>query len=141
MFSGGAVYTPYTEAEIMALYAEAIGIPRDRIYTETKAEHSTENIYYSYKKATKMGFKRIALASDRFQTRLLRRFVKQRVSRDVKLLPIVDDSLKSMEPMMIDPVIDHEKAFVKNFESLVDRESFWERFRGTRGKNLDLNAY
>jgi uncharacterized SAM-binding protein YcdF (DUF218 family) len=29
----------------------SIGIPRENIFTETKAEHSTENIYYSYKKA------------------------------------------------------------------------------------------
>ena len=49
MFSGSAVYTPYYESKIMALYAEAIGIPKERIYIETEAEHSTENIFYSYR--------------------------------------------------------------------------------------------
>jgi len=39
MYSGNAVYTPYFEGEIMALYAKAIGIPPEHIYTELKAEH------------------------------------------------------------------------------------------------------
>lgn len=51
MYSGSSVYTPYKEGEVMAMYAKAIGIPAEHIFTETKAEHSTENIYYSYKKA------------------------------------------------------------------------------------------
>ena len=46
MFSGSAVYTPYYEGIIMALYAIAIGIPRENVFYETQAEHSTENIYY-----------------------------------------------------------------------------------------------
>jgi len=64
MYSGSSVYSPYYEAEVMKLYAIAIGIPGQNIFTEKKAEHSTENVYYSYKYATKLGFKRIALASD-----------------------------------------------------------------------------
>src|SRR5947207_556375 len=71
IYSGAAVYSPYYEGKIMALYAEALGIPKEHIYSEIKAEHSTENIYYSYKLAKKLGFKRIALASDAFQTKLL----------------------------------------------------------------------
>src|SRR4030042_812990 len=59
MYSGAAVYSPYYEGEIMALYAEKIGIKRENIYTETLAEHSTENIYYSFKKARILGFERI----------------------------------------------------------------------------------
>ena len=62
-----AVYTAYYEAEIMAMYAKAIGIPAKNIYTETKAEHSTENAYYGYKKAKQLGFEHIALASDPFR--------------------------------------------------------------------------
>src|SRR5436190_21832411 len=70
MYSGSAVYTPYYEAKVMALYAIALGIDSVHVFTETKAEHSTENIYYSYKKARKMGFQNIALASDPFQTKM-----------------------------------------------------------------------
>lgn len=141
MYSGSAVYTAYYEAEVMALYAEAIGIPKEHIYTEIKAEHSTENIYYSYQKAKLLGFKKIALASDPFQTKLLKRFTRLRVSPDVALIPFVADTLKKMESEMADPVIDHHKAFKNDFVSIMERENFWKRFRGTRGLSLDSSAY
>ena len=141
MYSGNSVYTPYYEAEIMAMYAEAIGIPKANIYTETKAEHSTENVYYSYKKAKKLGFSKIALATDPFQAKLLRRFTREKVSPDVKLIPFVVDTLRTIEPDMVDPVINPEQAFNKNFVSITTRQTFWQRFRGTRGLTLDTTAY
>ena len=141
MFSGSAVYSPYYEGEIMALYAEKLGIPKKNIYTETKAEHSTENIYYSYKKARKLGFTKIALASDPFQTKLLRRFTKKKVSRDIKLIPFVIDTLKVIEPDMTDPRIDYAKAYVSNFVSIVKRQSRWKRLKGTLGWRRDKKAY
>ncbi|QEC69966.1 YdcF family protein [Panacibacter ginsenosidivorans] len=141
MYSGSSVYTPYYEGEIMAMYAEAIGIPKEHIYTETKAEHSTENIYYSYQKARKLGFKRIALASDPFQTKMLTQFTATKVSPDVAFLPIVFDTLKAMEPQMTDPPIDYQKAYNKDFVALTKRESFWERLQGTMGTKLDTLAY
>lgn len=141
MYSGSSVYTPYYEGEIMAMYAEAIGIPKKHIYTETKAEHSTENIYYSYHKAKKLGFKKIALASDPFQTRMLSQFTHTKVSPDVELIPIVFDTLKTMEPQMVDPPIDYQRAFNKDFVSITHRENFWERLRGTMGNKLDTTAY
>jgi uncharacterized SAM-binding protein YcdF (DUF218 family) len=139
MYSGSAVYTPYCEAEIMKLYAERLGIPKENIFTETLAEHSTENIYYSYKKARKLGFERIALASDPFQTKMLRRFTLKIVNPKVDLIPIVYDTLKSMN--MSDPVIDYQKIFVKDFKPLPERENFLKRFKGTRGLDIDTSAY
>jgi len=141
MYSGSAVYSPYYESEIMAMYAEAIGIPSDHIYIETLAEHSTENIYYSYQKALQLGFDTVALASDPFQTKMLRKFIRTKVDPSVGLLPIVFDTLKTMEPYMTDPVIDYQSAFKENFISLVERESFRERFRGTMGLSIDTSAY
>ena len=141
MYSGSAVYTPYCEAEIMALYAHEIGIPKEHIFTETKAEHSTENIYYSYRKAKLLGFERIALASDPFQTKLLKRFTRKRVSKDVRLIPIIYDTLRNIEPEMIDPVIDHQQAFKTDFISITKRENFWKRLNGTRGGNRDTTLY
>lgn len=141
MYSGSAVYSPYYEGEVMALYAEAIGIPREHIFTETKAEHSTENIYYSYKKAKQLNFEKIALASDPFQTKLLRRFARKKVSADLRLLPMVVDSLKKMNTFQFDPQINYQKAFVTDFKSLPERQGFWKRLRGTRGLNIDKNAY
>jgi uncharacterized SAM-binding protein YcdF (DUF218 family) len=142
MFSGSAVYSPYPEAEIMALYAEALGIPKDHIFTETKAEHSTENIYYSYKKARKLGFNKVALASDPFQTKMLKRFAHVRLSPDVGLIPFVFDTLSEIETRQAyNPSIDYKSVFVEDFVSLTERESFWQRLKGTRGRNLDTLAY
>jgi uncharacterized SAM-binding protein YcdF (DUF218 family) len=141
MYSGSAVYTPYYEAQIMGLYAQALGIPQEHIYLETKAEHSTENVYYSYRKAKLLGFNKIALASDPFQTKMLRKFTRKKVSPDVRLIPFISDTLKMMEPEMVDPVIDPQLAFTKNFVSLTKRENFWKRWKGTWGGNLDTSAY
>jgi uncharacterized SAM-binding protein YcdF (DUF218 family) len=141
MYSGSAVYSPYYESEIMALYAEAIGIPHEHIFTETMAEHSTENIYYSYQKATLLGFSSAALASDPFQTKMLRKFIRKKIDPSIGLLPIVFDTLKVMESSMIDPVVDSESAYKENFVSLSERESFMERFRGTMGLSIDTAAY
>jgi uncharacterized SAM-binding protein YcdF (DUF218 family) len=141
MYSGAAVYTPYYEAEIMAMYAVAVGIPKEHVFTETKAEHSTENIYYSYKKAKKLGFQRVGLASGPFQTRIFRRFIKRRLNNDVSLVPIVIDTLKTMAYDRVDPVIDYQQAYERNFTPLNKRETIWKRLRGTLGHNLDVNAY
>jgi vancomycin permeability regulator SanA len=141
MYSGSSVYSPYYEATIMSLYAAAIGIPREHIFTEIKAEHSTENVYYSYFKAKKLGFHRIALASDPFQTKALRSFIRKKLSSDVGLIPFVIDTLKKMEREMKDPVIDAQQAFNRDFIPLSKREGFWKRLRGTRGLNIDTTAY
>ena len=141
MYSGSSVYSPYHEGEIMAMYAIAIGIPKEHVFTEIKAEHSTENLYYVYLKAKKSGFTKIALATDPFQAKQLRRFARVKISKEVGNIPIVIDSLTAMQPFMINPKIDYIKAFNKDYIPLKDRESFWKRFRGTMGKNIDLNAY
>jgi uncharacterized SAM-binding protein YcdF (DUF218 family) len=140
MYSGGAVHTPYYEAEIMAMYAEAIGIPKENIYTEIKAEHSTENIYYSYKKSKKLGFETFAIATDPFQAKQMRKFT-HRLDQSIDLIPIVFDTLKTIEPIMINPTIQYKEAFEENFKSLEEREGFWKRTRGTFGKNIDKHAY
>jgi hypothetical protein len=72
---------------------------------------------------------------------MLRRFTRKIVSPDVGLIPMVIDSLKAMVPKMTDPVIDYQQAFMKNFVPLTERESFWERFKGTRGLDIDTTVY
>ena len=141
IYSGAAVYSPYYESKIMALYAEKIGIQTENIFIDTLAQHSTENVYYSYKKARSLGFERIALASDPFQTKMLKRFTRKVVSPDVGLIPFDADTLLAMQPEMIDPEIDYQKAFVKDFISLPQRKKFLERFKGTQGKDIDTSAY
>jgi len=137
MFSGSSVYSPYTESKIMALYGEAIGIPKDNILLETRAEHSTENVYYSYQKSKKLNFNRIALASDPFQTKLLGKFIRNKMNAEIDLIPIVLDSLKAIEPQMTNPVINAQQAYNKDFIPINQRESLWKRLRGTFGKNID----
>ncbi|HMI77324.1 MAG TPA: YdcF family protein [Ferruginibacter sp.] len=141
MYSGSSVASPYYEGEIMKMYAIAIGIPVEHIFTELKAEHSTENLYYSYHKAKKLGFNKIALATDPYQAKQLRSFAKLRVSRNIDLLPIIFDTLRAMQSAMTDPVIDYQKAYNKDFVPLKARESFWKRLKGTMGKNIDHDAY
>lgn len=141
MFSGSSVGSPYYEGEIMALYAVAIGIPKEHVFSEIKAKHSTENLYYIYLKSKKMGFKSLALATDPFQAKQLRRFAKERIGEDVGIIPFVMDTLRKLQPHMINPSIDYQKAFDSNYVSLKSQQSFWRRLRGTMGKDIDYNAY
>lgn len=141
MYSGSSVYSPYYESEVMRLYAIAIGIPQELIYTEKLAEHSTENIYYGYYRSKQLGFEKIALATDPFQAKQLSSYAKLRLNRDVGIIPIVFDTLRSMEPTMVDPVINFEKAYNKDFVSIIERESKWKRFKGTLSWNKNKKAY
>ncbi len=136
IFSGAAVHSQWVESRIMALYAEAIGIPPSHILTEEKAEHSTENVFFSYQLAHHMGFSTIALASDPFQSKLLRKYVRKYVSGKIISLPIVYDILRKMDNQMTDPEIDATKALKDDFIPLKEREAFSQRFKGTRGKNI-----
>jgi uncharacterized SAM-binding protein YcdF (DUF218 family) len=141
IYSGSSVYTPYYEGEIMAMYAIAIGIPKEHVFTETKAEHSVENLYYSWVKSKELGFKTIALATDPFQAKQLKRFARNRIGKDLALIPFVVDTLRTMHPIMTDPVVDYQQAYNKDFVSLMKRQSFWKRLKGTLGRNIDYNAY
>jgi hypothetical protein len=133
IFSGSAVYTPFVESKIMALYAHQLGIPSTNIFTETEAEHSTENLYYSYHLAKSKGFKRIALATDPFQNMMLWSF-KDKVDTSIGRIPILFKTIKDIPEKEI--LIDPSSAKVKNFNSLVHRETFWERFQGTLGRKI-----
>lgn len=140
IFSGSSVYTPYYEGIVMALYATAIGIPAEHVFYETAAEHSTENMYYSYRKAKELGFNKIALASDPFQTKTLRSFAHKRLSPDIGMLPMIMDTMRNMESRMAEPVIDFAKAYNKDFVSIKKREGFFKRLRGTMGYNIKKDS-
>lgn len=133
MFSGSAVYSPYIESRVMAKYAIALGIPAENIFTEENARHSTENLYYSYTRAKELGFTKIALASDPFQTNNLRTF-KKRWGIDVGLLPVIFGTLKNMD--MLAPEIDASDALTDNFISITETETISERINGTLGNNI-----
>jgi len=133
IFSGSAVYTPYVEGIIMKIVADSLGIPPSRTFSETRAEHSTENIYYSWLMAKEMGFQKIALATDPFQAKLLRRFMK-RYTPGVKAIPIVFETMDINSKQL--PEIDPTAAKRDNFVSIMEREKFFTRFRYTLGKRV-----
>ncbi len=140
IYSGGAVYSPWFEAKIMGLYAMQMGVPADHIYYDTLARHSSENVYYSYLLAQKSGFKSIGLATDPFQAGLLRSLCRKRFETHIYQLPYVHDSVVKYN--YLNPVIDPASAVAgKDFISITDKEGFWQRFRGTLGKNIKWNQY
>src|SRR5690606_7815645 len=138
IYSGAAVYTPFVESKIMKAYGMALGIPGDSIFVDTLAKHSTENLYYSYQLAKKLGFEKIALATDPFQNAPLARFATSN-GIDVDFLPIVFDTLRLIDKP--DPEIDYSKASVGNFVPLPEKLSFFERLNGTMGNKIDKGVY
>ncbi len=140
IYSGSAVYSPYFEAVIMGLYAEQLGIPREHIFCETKARHSTENVYYSYLMAKEHGFKSIGLATDGFQSSMLRSFTRKRFETHIWHLPMMTDSLAAYNHVVVK--IDPTSAVAPDsFISITQSESFWKRIQGTLGKGIDWKQY
>lgn len=133
IFSGSAVYSPFVESIVMKIIADSLGIPAEHLFSETKAEHSTENIYYSWKMAKELGFSKIALATDPFQSRLLKSFIRK-YCPGVREVPIVFDSIEIKDGTL--PLIDTASAYVPGFVSITERENFWQRLSGTMGKRI-----
>ncbi|MDB4970368.1 MAG: hypothetical protein JWN44_6057 [Myxococcales bacterium] len=63
--SGGAVHSRYVEAEAIAAGMTALGVPAERIWIEPNALHTDENMYYSLQIARALGFRRLAVASQK----------------------------------------------------------------------------
>lgn len=133
IFSGGAIATKYIESRIMAAYANVLGIPYVHLFTEENAEHSTENVYYSYRLAKGYGFEKIALATDPFQNGFMEKFVRK-YELPIDFLPMVVDSVSKLSTF--EPEIDPKSTIKKDFIKLSDRENFFQRFRGTLGMNI-----
>lgn len=133
IFSGSACYTPYVEAEVMKLIAIEMGIPAQHIYTETKAEHSKENVYYGWLLAQQLGFKKVALASDPYQAFFLEGFIKTNTPQ-MGIIPIDVDSLKKYYIKL--PSANLSSAYDTAFISLKKRESFSTRIRHTNHNTL-----
>lgn len=136
--SGSSVYTPYVEGEIMKACLVAMGVPAEHVFVERKAEHSVENLWYGHLLARSLGFKRVAFASDPFQSKLLYRFAKKRTRREVKFLPVNIDTLRTLPHDM--PVIDFKSLLVDSFVPITEKYSKRQRFRGTMGRNIDFKA-
>jgi hypothetical protein len=120
----------------MKQYAIALGIDSNDIYTEERAEHSTENVYYSYQLAQKYGWENVALATDYVQVKMVRNFVSKEQIPIVylpMLIHIVDTMAAFNAPP---PPINDSVAFVPDFVPISERESVHKRWKGTRGRNI-----
>ncbi len=137
IFSGNAVYTPYKEAKAMAIYARALGVDSAHIFTDTIAEHSTENVFYSYNIAKQLGYKKLALATDPFQCYMLNKYCKKKYKDEIYLLPVVYDSIASMTHQ--EPGVDTKPAFVNNFIPISEKQTTRQRIKASRGKNISTN--
>ena len=136
IFSGSSVYTPFVEGIAMKLIADTLGMPHDHTFSEVKAEHSTENAYYGYKMAQRMGFKKIALATDPFQSATLEGLIRK-YCPGMKTIPMVYGKVDRSKTL---PAIDTTKAYVANFVSIRKTQSWWNRWRRTMGKRVKEEA-
>lgn len=137
IFSGSAVYSPYIEGEVMAAYAEKLGVPKHAIFIEPQAEHSTENIYYAYKMAKNTGFENIAITTDPVQSYFLKFFVNKH-DIQINFLPFEFgmDSIFDVDLSEMQIDVSPQDPFI----ALPEREGFLKRFRGTLGKHIPRNA-
>ena len=135
IYSGSAVYSPYTEAAIMALYAEKMGVPKEHIFLEIKAEHTTENLYYGYQLAKEKGFETVAMATDPFQSNMITPYIKK-FDLDVSLVPIAIPILSKIE--MKDFEIETSEAYRLNFISIEVRETPEERKFYSKGGRIPV---
>ena len=117
IFSGSAVHTPYLEGVFMKVVADSMGIPSAHTFSETKALHGTENVDNGIALAKQLGFKKIAIATDPFQSIYLIKFEQKNT---IPYLPFPLDSLNVFDKQL--PKFDATSAFVKNFIKLDDRE-------------------
>lgn len=130
--SGSAVHTPYVEAEIFAKFLVELGVDPHHIIIENKAEHSTENVFYSLELAKLHGFEQVVVATDPLQTMMLQ-FLMRKMDVKVEYLPADLSVIGQMYWRQFNMSIDGTDAFVHNFVPLKKRESRKERMRGTRG--------
>lgn len=138
IFSGGAVYTKYSECKIMKLYALEMGIPEEHIFLDSLAEHSTENVFYSTCIALNNSFTKIAIASDPYQTKSLKSFAKKTTRQlgvDIQLLPAVMDTM--LKETLPDYEIDYESAIGSNFINIKETQRMGYRLRGTMGFHIN----
>jgi len=133
IFSGSAVHSPYVEGIAMKMIADSLGIPRDHTFSETQAEHSTENVWYGWRMARGMGFQKIAVATEAFQSLALENFIETYCPEMISL-PVVPTALQLGDQEL--PKMDLARAFKKDFISLSERENLWQRIQGTLGRRV-----
>ena len=120
IFSGAATHSAYVEGQTMKMMADSMGIPTEHTFVESRALHSVENVAYSIELAHQLGFKKIAVATDPFQSY----YLKHHLADDnfkVALLPFSLDSMPVYFKRAL-PQVDVTSARIENFIPLEKRE-------------------
>ena len=137
IFTGSAVSTEYKEALVMKKIAIDLGVPDSVIFLELKAEHSTENIYYSMKICEENNFTRIALATDVVQTFMLKNYINNYFPY-IANLPIHYDQINMQKDLSY---IDVSDCKVADFIALKNRKTKEEIAFASKGNNIDTTGY
>lgn len=119
VFSGGAIHTPYVEAKVMKIISDTLGIPQQHVYLEENAPHSLQNVTYGTKLAKKLGFKKIAVATDPYQYAYLS--LMMGFAPGVGILTFSPDSAEAKKYFQPLPYYNPRDAFVKDFVPLEQR--------------------
>ncbi len=118
IFSGAAVHTPYIEGTVMKIMADSLGIPSNHTFSETEALHSIGNAHLGKKMAKKLGFKKVAVATDPYQfTYMTALMWFSAPGVPVLSFPMGSDT-KYITPL---PAINDSAAFVAKFVPLNER--------------------
>ena len=119
IFSGGAIHTPYVEAKVMKIIADTMHIPTEHIFLEDLAPHSYQNVTYGAKLAHKLGFKKIAVATDPYQFKYMTIFLP--AAPGVGMLTFSPDSAEAKKYFQPLPYFNPREAYVKDFVPLQNR--------------------
>jgi DUF218 domain len=136
IFSGGSVHSPYNEGYIMALYAVKMGIPKEKIFIEPYAKHSTENIYNSLCIAEELGFKTIAIATDPVQGFLLTNYTQRIRNQKIEYLNLQPKYIRHRK-FVTEPKINFWLAYNDDYVPLTEKKNYWERKKESMGLTID----
>jgi uncharacterized SAM-binding protein YcdF (DUF218 family) len=120
IFSGAATHSAYVEGQTMKMMADSLGIPAEHTFVESRALHSKENIAYGIELAHQLGFRKIAVATDPFQSYYLKKHLSE-FKFPIALLPFNIDDMPAYFKMVM-PRIDASTARIENFVPLEKRE-------------------
>ena len=134
--SGGAVHTPFVEAEIYALYLKEMGVDPSDIHIESRAEHSLESVYYGMELAQELGYESVAVATDLFQSGMIH-ILSKKHNLKFEYLPAKIGFIISKRWNSFKGEIDYMQAYVEDFVPLKEREDKKTRMEGTRGRVFD----
>ncbi len=119
-----------------AVASALLGVPEADILIDTLAEHSTENVFYSYELGRSRGFSTFAIATDPFQCGLLYNFSRKKFETEFYFLPIIYDSIRPI--YHLNPDVDMTSAYIDHFVPLGERESYGQRIKASRGKKIQF---